>query len=164
MKSEFKWAALMSALLLLWLTTLKFLGLQEPERIEVFVLVVNAYYLLLFGMYILAIRERKNKQRGYISRRDAFLTGLLITLFLVVLSPLNMAIFYYLINPNFFRAMIEFNVANGMTEQVAQNDYNLSNYIFTSMLMNFIAGGVFSAIGALLLQKIPDKERYEPLA
>jgi hypothetical protein len=164
MKNEFKWAVVMSVVLLAWLTVLKFLGLQEPEKIDLFVFVVNIYYLLLFGLYLLAIRERKNTQRGYISRRDAFLTGLLVTLFLVVLSPLNMAIFYYLINPSFFAVMIEFNVSNGVAAQIAESDYNLSNYIFTSMLMNFVAGGVFSALGALLLQKIPNKQRYEPLA
>ncbi len=164
MKNEFKWAAIMSVVLLVWLTALKFLGLQEPEQIDLFVFVVNIYYLLLFGLYILAIRERKSRQRGYISRRDGFLTGLLITLFLVVLSPLNMAIFYFIINPGFFKVMIDFNISNGVAAQVAESDYNLSNYIFTSMLMNFVAGGVFSALGALLLQKIPNKQRYEPLA
>jgi hypothetical protein len=164
MKNEFKWAVIMSVVLLVWLTVLKFLGLQEPEQIGLFVIVVNVYYVLLFGLYILAIRERRSRQRGYISRRDGFLTGLLITLFLVVLSPLNMAIFYYLINPGFFKVMIEFNVSNGVAAQVAEADYNLSSYIFTSMLMNFVAGGVFSALGALLLQKIPNKQRYEPLA
>ena len=127
MKNEFKWAVIMSLVLLVWLTVLKFLGLQEPEQIGLFVIVVNVYYVLLFGLYILAIRERRSRQRGYISRRDGFLTGLLITLFLVVLSPLNMAIFYYLINPGFFKVMIEFNVSNGVAAQVAEADYNLSS-------------------------------------
>ena len=75
-----------------------------------------------------------------------------------------MALFYYVINPGFFKVMIDFNISNGIAEQVAASDYNLSNYIFTSMLMNFVSGGVFSALGALLLQKIPNKQRYEPLA
>jgi hypothetical protein len=164
MKNEFKWAAIMSVVLLVWLTALKFLGFQETDKIHVHVILVNAYYLILFVLYIFAINERKRKYRGFISRRDAFLTGLLVTLFLVVLSPLNMSVFYYLINPNFFQVMIDFNVENGVNQQVAESDYNLFNYIFSSMLMNLVVGGVFSAIGALLLQKIPNKQQYEPLA
>jgi glucose uptake protein GlcU len=164
MKNEFKWAVIMSVVLLVWLTLLKFLGFQEADKADLFVIVVNAYYLLLFGMYLLAINERRRKQNGYITRRDAFLTGLLVTLFLVVLSPLNMAIFYYLINPNFFDVMIAVSIENGVSEQVAQGDYNLYSYIFSSIVMNLVAGGVFSALGAVLLQKIPNKQQYEPLA
>ena len=154
----------MSVVLLIWLIILKFLGFQDSDKAELFVLVVNLYYVLLFGLYVSAIRERKKKQRGYISKRDAFLTGLIITLFLVFLAPVSMAIFYYFINPNFFDTMIALSIEGGISEQIAQSDYNLSSYVFSSVIMNLVSGGLFSALGALLLQKIPNRQQYEPLA
>jgi hypothetical protein len=164
MKREIKWAVIISVLMLAWLTLLKYTGF-ESEKAEMFPLVSMIYFVIMFGLYLLAIRERRSINKGYISRRDAFLTGLLITLFLVVLSPFNMLIFNYLINPDFFDTMINLAVEKGEPIQQAESDFNITSYIFSSMLMMGVLGGLFSALGAVILQKLPSKfENNEPLA
>ena len=164
MKNEFKWAVIISVIMLAWLTILKFAGF-ESEKASQFSMVSMVFFVFMFGFYVLAVRERRTRLRGFIERRDAFLTGLIITMFLVLLMPINMLIFHFVINPDFFQTMIDVAVESGTPFEQAKSDYNLVAYIFSSMLMMAILGGLYSAVCAVLLQRVPNEiEKNESLA
>jgi len=159
MKNEFKWASIMSIVLLIWLVALKYLGFQEGEKIGDYSLIASLYFVFLFGLFFLAVRERKHgrRNRGYITRRDAFLTGLITTFFIMVLSPIVMLVFHYLINPDFLSNQITYYAKHGMPIQEAENAYTVSGMVFNSLMMSMLAGGIFSAIIAFILENPPKK-------
>lgn len=159
MKREFKWALIMSILSLIWLVALMYLGFQKGSKANSFLIYSGTFYIAQFFLYLLAIAERKKKQRGFISRRDGFYTGLIVTLFFVILVPAIVLIFNLLINPDFFTDMAEAAVLAGENIYEAEEQYNLWSYISNSMILGAIIGGMSSALAALLLEKKPSKKK-----
>ncbi len=159
MKNELKWATIMSVVLLIWLVSLKYMGYQEGEKIGDYPIIASIYFIPLFGLFFLAVKERKQgkRNRGFITKRDAFLTGLIATLFLMVLSPVVMLIFNFLINPDFISNQVIYYSEHGMPLPEAKNTYTIWSMIFNSIMMSMLAGGLFSAIIALILENPPKK-------
>jgi len=160
MKNEFKWAAIMSLVLLIWLVALKYMGFQEGEKIGDYQLIASVYFIPLFGLYYLTVKERKEsrRNRGYITRRDAFLTGLITTMFLMVLTPIINVIFNIFINPEFIPNMVSYSAAHGMPVQEAENTFTISSSAFNSIMMSMLSGGVYSAIVAFILENPPRRK------
>lgn len=157
MKREFKWAVILTVLSLGWLSALMFFGFQEAPKANQYFLYSGLFYVLFAVIYFLALADRRKGQRGYLTRRDGFLTGLIVTFFYVILIPLNVLVFYVIINPDFFNDMVHAAVLSGDTLQEAESQYNLWGYIANSMLLSAIIGGLISATAAFVLERQPQK-------
>lgn len=154
---EIKWAIIFSVSMLLWMIGEKMLGLHD-ERIADHTFYTSFFAIVAIGIYLLALFDkRKNYHRGYMTWQEGFKSGAIITLVIVLLSPLVQLITTKLITPDFFVNISEYSVVSGeMTREEAEAYFNLKNYLIQSMVWAAIFGIITSAITALILRKRVD--------
>jgi len=105
-----------------------------------------------FLLYFLALRQKRLKDfGGKMSFKQGFVAGLIITATVTVLTPLSQAITSLVITPDYFANMIAYAVETGtMSQEAAEAEFKLSNYIFLSTAFAPVAGIVTSLIMAAL--------------
>lgn len=152
-KIEIKWAIIFAAMFLLWMTMEKLSGLhdkylEQQQFVTMLILVPSVI------IYVLALLDKKkNYYSGSMTYKQSFMSGLMLTLFIVVLSPVNQLITSYIITPDYFTNVIEHTVKTGMfAQQQAEQQFNIKNYLITSAVGGLITGVVFSAVISLFTQ------------
>lgn len=149
-KIEIKWAFISTAMFLLWMTLEKLTGLhdkylEQQQIVTMLILIPSAI------IYVLALLDKKkNYFSGSMTYKQSFMSGLMLTLLIVVLSPVSQLITSYIITPNYFTNVIEHTVKKGMfTQEQAEQQFNIKNYLITSAAGGLVTGIVFSAIISL---------------
>ncbi len=85
---------------------------------------------------------------------QGFLTGLIITLIVTVLSPLSQYVTSTFITPEYFPNAIEYSVHEGkMTQQAAEEYFSLKNYLVQGLIGAPVMGILTSSIVALFTRK-----------
>lgn len=151
---EIKWALSFAAMTLFWMFFEKTLGLHSS------LIAVHAKYTNLFAVpaiiiYVLALVDKRKKSAdGTMTYLEGFITGLIITGFITLLSPLTQIITTYVITPEYFPNAIEYTVKiNKMTLLEAENYFNLKNYILISLGGAAMMGILTSGIVALFTMR-----------
>ncbi len=146
-KIEIKWAVIFAAMFLLWMTMEKLTGLhdkylEQQQFVTMLILIPSVI------IYVLAIKDKKkNFYTGYMTYKQSFLSGLMLTVFVVLLSPINQLITSYIITPGYFDNVIDHTVKSGMfTQQQAEAQFNIKSYIITSIVGALATGLIFSSI------------------
>ncbi len=152
-KIEFKWALISAAMYLLWMLLEKLAGLHD-KYLEQQQFITALILIPSFVIYILALSDKKrNAYSGSITYKQRFLSGCFLSLFIVVLSPVNQLITHYLITPDYFENLIRYTIQKGaMTKTQALQQFNIGNYIITSIVAGLITGVVFSAIVSFFIK------------
>ena len=153
-KIEFRYAILTSLCTLLWLILEYTVGLQDNYiSLHPYVSVL-AMILIPVITYRLSLIEKLDK-KGKLSFKDAFTSGLILTLFATVLAIPIQLIFHKLINPDFFANMIQYAITHGKErlEQAAQY-FNLKTYLIESTLGTFVVGVIISLILAFRMRTV----------
>jgi multisubunit Na+/H+ antiporter MnhB subunit len=157
--TEVEWAVIITLFNLAWMYLEKALGWHDEHIAQ------HATYTLLaipltFGLYYLALRNKRNEDFGGAMTWGAgFRSGMILTLIVVLLSPLVQLITIRLITPDFFPNMIEHSVATGkLTRPLAEKVFSLGAYILQGMAGLLLFGAIFSAILAAVLRTQPRKE------
>lgn len=151
---ELKWGVLFTVMMLLWLLLEKGLGWHD-EFIGKHALYTNFVALPAIAFYVVAlIDKRKNYYNGTMSYLQGFLSGVIISLVVMILSPLSQVITFMFITPDYFEHIIQYTVEqNHMTLEQAENYFNLSNYIRQSTLFAPLMGIATSAIVAVFVKR-----------
>ncbi len=74
----------------------------------------HQYLTLVFTIihiiiYVLALKDKRNSfYNGSISYKQAFMTGLIMTVIIALVSPLIQWIISYVISPDYFKTVIEY--------------------------------------------------------
>jgi hypothetical protein len=146
-KIEIKWALIFAVMFLLWMVLEKLTGLHD-KHLEKQQFVTMLILIPSIIVYILAIMDKKkNFYAGNMTYKQSFLSGLILTLFVVMLSPINQLITSYIITPDYFANVIEHTVKSGMfTQEQAEAQFNIKSYIITSIVGGLVTGLIFSAI------------------
>jgi hypothetical protein len=146
-KIEIKWALIFAVMFLLWMVLEKLTGLHD-KHLEKQQFVTMLILIPSIIVYILAIKDKKkNFYAGNMTYKQSFLSGLILTLFVVMLSPINQLITSYIITPDYFANVIEHTVKSGMfTQEQAEAQFNIKSYIITSIVGGLVTGLIFSAI------------------
>lgn len=153
-KIELKWAVIFFLMYLAWIALEKISGLHanliEYQQIASVMVLVPS-----FLVYLLAIRDKKKRYfNNVISFRQAFLSGMILTAFIVLLSPLSQFISMRLLSPDFFTNMQKYAVAShGISEEKAISQLNLGKFIITSIFGGLVTGLIFSLIIAAFVKK-----------
>lgn len=153
-KLELKWAILFSVALLFWMFFERLLGWHDEK-------IADHYWLTLLFMpiaillFYLGIKEKRRRFfNGKLTWLQGFLTGLKISLFVALLSPLANWLTHTYITPKYFENIINYSVTNELMTIEAANDYfNLSSYMWQSAFGALGLGIVTSAIVAMLLRR-----------
>jgi hypothetical protein len=145
-KTEIKWALIQSGMFLAWMSVERMLGLHSNELanqqiVTTFILVPS------FVIYLLALRSKKNVHDNEITYRQSFVSGLWLTTFIVLLSPVNQLFTTTIISPDYFSNLTAYTVSNGtMTQEQAQAQFNNGSYVIQSVVGGCITGILFTAI------------------
>lgn len=152
-KIEIKWAIVFTLIALIWMLFEKSMGWHD-ELIADHALYTNWFAIIAVLVYIIALRDkRKNAFNGEMRWVDGFKSGVLISIFVAILSPLSQYITHEYISPEYFSNVISFTVEQGeMTQEQAQDYFSLNSYIFKSAIGALVMGVITSAVVAFFVK------------
>ncbi|MGB7786611.1 MAG: DUF4199 domain-containing protein [Salinimicrobium sp.] len=159
---EIKWALIFTAAILIWMVAERLLGLHD-EHIAEHAFYTNFFAIVAISIYLLALYDkRKSYYHGFMSWKQGFISGLILTLIIAILTPLTQLVISLWIAPDYFGNMIEYAVRTGeSSRQEAEAYFSLGNYIVQSTVFAAISGIVTAAIAALIMKRrdrsIPSK-------
>ena len=152
--TEIKWGLIFTIVALLWMVFERLMG-WHGENIAQHSTMTNLFAIPAIVVYVLALLDKRKRDLGGIMTwRQGFTSGLIITLVVVVLSPLAQYLTHTIITPEYFSNVIEYSVSNDMmTREEAEDYFSLNNYIFQSAIGGLIMGIVTSAVVAFFTKK-----------
>ncbi|MCY1722157.1 DUF4199 domain-containing protein [Prolixibacteraceae bacterium Z1-6] len=147
---EIKWAILFIILQLIWMIGERLAGLHD-ENIDKHPIVTNFFAVVAIAVYVVALLDkRKNSFGGKMTWKQGFISGLIITAGVTLLTPLSQYITIALITPGYFKNIITYSVSIGkMSQEAAEAYFNMKSYILQSVIFAPVMGVVTSAIVAL---------------
>ena len=153
-KIEIKWALIFAAMTLGWMLMERLVGLHSTH-IDKHLLYSNLIAIPAIAVYVFALLDkRKNYYQGKMTYQQGFMSGLVISLLVMVLSPITQVITSWVITPDYFANIIQHSVSTGkMTQQEAENYFNLKSYIIQGLAGAPVMGIVTSAIVAFFTKK-----------
>lgn len=150
---EVKWALIFAASTLAWMVFEKSLGWHD-EHIADHAVYTNIFAVIAIAVYVFAlIDKKKNFYQGQMNYKQGFLSGLVITLIVTVLSPLTQYITLEVITPEYFPNVIAYAVESGnATLEEAQEYFKLKSYIIQAAIGALVMGVITSAIVAFFVK------------
>lgn len=154
---EIKWGIIFTIISLLWMFLEKGLGWHD-ENIAQHAIYTNLFAIVAIALYVLALLDkRKNFYNGKMTWSQGFISGIIISIVVAVLSPLAQYITHEFITPDYFDNVIEYSVqSGGMTRTAAEEYFNLTSYIIQSFFFALVVGVVTSAIVAFFVKRKAD--------
>lgn len=152
-KIEIKWAVIFTLSLLVWMMLEKAVGLHD-EHIGKHAIYTNLFALVAIVIFVFALREKKkNFFNGAMTWIQGFISGIIISVVIAILSPLAQYIISTLITPQYFQSVIDYAVDNGkMTRENAEAYFNLKSYMLQSAFGSLAMGVVTSAVVAFFVK------------
>lgn len=153
-KIELKWAIVFTIAMLAWMWLEKTLGWHD-EMIADHSWLTMLYVPIAILLYVLALREKRRRHfEGKMTWLQGLITGLKISIFVAILSPLVQYVTSEIISPDYFQNMIDYAVETGQsTREEAEAYFNLQSYLLQSTIAAFVMGALTSAVVALFLRK-----------
>tara|TARA_B100002051_G_C16658029_1_gene597596 strand:+ start:82 stop:576 length:495 start_codon:yes stop_codon:yes gene_type:complete len=151
---EFKWAVIFTITMLSWMLLEKTLGWHEEQIAD------HWWLTMLFApfailMYLLEMREKRRRvYGGKMTWLQGFISGIILSVFVALLSPLAQYITHNYITPQYFNNVIEYSVTNDlMTREKANEYFNISSYMWQSAIGAFGFGVITAAVVAIFVRK-----------
>lgn len=152
-KIEIKWGVLFILVGLIWMVFEKTMGWHDVHIAD------HATYSMFIApiaiaIYVFALLDKKrNFYGGKMTFLQGFIAGLIITLVVVILSPLSQYITSTYITPDYFKNVIDFSVSSGkMERQAAEEYFNLRSYMIQSVIGAAVMGLITSAVVAFFVK------------
>lgn len=150
---EIKWGVLFILIGLIWMVFEKAMGWHDVHIDK------QATYSMIFApiavaIYVFGLIDKKrNYYGGRMSFSQGFVAGMVITLVVVILSPLSQYITSTYITPDYFDNVIAYSVSSGTMDQAAADKYfSLTSYIIQSTIFAAVMGLVTSTVVAFFLR------------
>ena len=153
-KIEIKWGIIFTVFTLLWMALERAIGLHDTH-IDKHATYTNLFAIPAIIIVVLALLDkRKNFYNGKMSWKQGFLTGIGITIIILIFTPLSMWTTNTLVTPHYFENVIAHSVEMGkMTQVQAEKYFSMGSYILQSMVGATVMGLVTSAIVAFFVKK-----------
>lgn len=153
-KTEIKWSVIFTIASLLWVGLEKMMGWYRT-KIEDHITLTNLFAIPALAIFILALLDKRRKDyNDHMTWLQGFISGSVITLFIVLLSPLAQIITHKVIAPEYFPNMIDYAVNVKKKDRVTvEAFFNLNSYIIQSLLGSAIIGLITAAVVALFVKK-----------
>lgn len=147
---EIKWALVFVVMTLVWVFCEKLADLHSTQ-ISKHAIFTNFIAVPAIVIYVMALLDKKkNYYHGQMSYRQGFMTGIIITLIVTLLSPLTQYISSTFISPEYFTNAKNYAVTHGkMTQAEADTYFNLKSYIIQGLIGAPVMGLITTAIVAL---------------
>lgn len=155
-RTEIKWGVLFILVGLIWMVFEKAMGWHDVHIDK------HATYSLFIApiaiaIYVFALLDKKrNFYGGNMTYLQGFIAGLIITLVVVILSPLSQYITSTYITPDYFKNVIAYSVSSGQMEQQAAEEYfNLESYMMQAIIGAGVMGLITSVVVAIFTRSKP---------
>lgn len=145
---EIKWAILFSIAGLLWMVLEKMTGLHD-KYLDYQMYLTNLFAIPAIWIMALALKDKKkNFYKGEMSYMQGFISGLILSLLIALISPATQWITSYVITPEYFPNVIKRSVELGYysTTAEAEAQFNYPNYAKQGAIGAFVMGIVTTAI------------------
>jgi uncharacterized membrane protein YvlD (DUF360 family) len=152
---EVKWAFIFIIMIILWMLIERLVGLHSTH-IDQHYIYTNFIAIPAIIIYVLALLDkRKNYYSGTMTYKQGFVSGLIITVVVTIISPVSQVITLELITPDYFTNVIEYSVESGsLTRESAEEYFNLNSYMIQGLIGAMVMGIVTSAIVAIFTRKV----------
>ena len=160
LKIEVKWALIFSAVGLLWMVLEKASGLHSTY-LDYHMYLTNLFAIPAIWMMVASLRDKnKNYYNGEMSYKSGLLSGIILSAFIAILSPLTQYITSYIISPEYFPNVIKRSVEIGYysTTAKAEAQFNFKNYAIQGSIFAFIIGVLTTAIAMIFIRTKPSSD------
>jgi len=150
---EIKWALIFSLMTIVWMFLEKLIGLHSIH-IDKHPIYTNLILLPTIIIYVMALKN-KNKiaYHDMMTFKEGFISGLIMTFIILILTPMIQFIITNWISPEYFSNMIKYSIEKGyMTQTGAEAYFNLKSYLIQMMLGTIGMGTLLSALTAYFLR------------
>lgn len=154
LKIEIKWAILFTSVGLLWMVLEKLSGLHDTY-IDYHIYLTNLFAIPAIIVMVLALKDKKkNTYSGQMSYKQGLISGIYLSLFICLLSPLAQWITSYIISPEYFPNVIKRSVEIGYykTTAEAEANFNYTNYAIQGAIGALFMGFLTTAIAMLFIK------------
>ena len=150
-QTEIKWGFIFTLSGLIWMIFEKSMGMHD-EHLEQHANFTLWYAPIAIMIYVLALRDKKRTfYHGRMTYLQGFISGLIMTLVVLILTPFSQYISHEFISPQYFPNIIRLSVEKGqMTQEEAEAHFTLMGYIQQSLIFAAFMGVLTSAMVALL--------------
>lgn len=152
-KIEFKWAIIFSIMALAWMVLEKVSGLHD-KYIDYHMYLTNLFAIPAIIVMVKALQDKKSSvYNGNMTYMQGLVSGIILSLFIAILSPLTQWVTTFLITPDFFPNVIKRSVELGMyTEAEAKEQFNYANYAMMGAIGAFLMGVLTSAVAMIFIR------------
>ncbi len=153
-KIEIKWAIIFTIVGLLWMVLEKLVGLHD-KYIDYHIYLTNLFAIPAILMMVLALKDKKkNFYQGQMSYKQGLITGVVLSIFIALLSPLAQWVTTYVITPDYFSNVIPRSVELGYFDSIAdaEDNFNYKNYAIQGFIGALIMGIATTAIAMIFLR------------
>lgn len=155
LKIEIKWALIFTIVSLGWMFFEKAMGWHGP-KIEQHPIFTNLFAIVAIVMYVLALRDKKQSLGGEMTWKQGFISGVIISLIIMLLTPLSQWITHEFITPEYFTNARAYAVEHDlMTAEAAEQYFGMKNYMIQSAIFAPVVGIITSAIVAIFVRSKP---------
>lgn len=150
---EIKWGIGYSLLFLVWMIAENAIGLHDMY-IEKQTIYGNLFAIIAISTYAIAIKNKKDAYyNGTITYKQGFLSGLVLSVVISVLSPIVQFITYSYITPHFFDNSIAYYIAHNIqTPEQAAAYFNLKSFTIQSSFGNLSLGVITATVVAYFIK------------
>ena len=158
---EIRWAIQFSIVSLVWMIFEKTMGWHD-ELISKQTIYTNLFAFVGIGIYFIALSDKKkNYYKGTMDWKQGFMSGMILSTIIAILSPMVQSITYTYITPHFFENIIKYMVTEKVqTQSQAEMYFNLKSFTIQGIFGAFSFGVLTSAFVAFVLKtKITTHEK-----
>jgi hypothetical protein len=150
---EIKWGLIFTAVALLWMLFEKGMG-WHGEKIAQHPTYTNIFAVLAIAVFVFALLDKRKQLGGHMTWMQGFVSGVIISVIVTILSPLAQWLTHTVISPEYFSNAIAYSVETGLVSQEeAESFFNLQSYLVQGAIGSLMLGVVTSAIVALFVRK-----------
>lgn len=153
-KIEIKWAVIFSMMGLVWMVLEKLTGLHG-KYIDYHLYLTNLFAIPAIVVMVLALKDKKrNFYNGDMTYAQGLISGIIISVFIALISPLTQWITSYVISPEYFPNVIKRSVELGYysTTEAAEANFNYTNYAIQGAIGALIMGILTTAIAMIFIR------------
>lgn len=165
--TEFKYGLFSAFLLIVWMIIFYTLLIPNYHQFGSYVSII-AFFIPFAGIYF-GIREKRIRSNfGYITFKDAFKTGMIITLIISVIMMVFVYVYYEYVNPEFLNYLIAEAQKKLLASSASRDEINAEITIITykyslnvqliEQTLYVLAGGTITSFIASFLLKKTRKE------
>ncbi|MBX2939797.1 MAG: DUF4199 domain-containing protein [Ferruginibacter sp.] len=151
---EFKWAIYFSMMVLVWMWLEKLSGLHG-RYIDYHLYLTNLFAIPAIWLMVLALKDKKQTfYGGQMTYIQGLISGIILSSFIAMLSPLTQWVTTYVITPEFFPNVIKRSVELGYfpNTEAAENNFNYNNYAVKGLFGSFVMGVITTAVAMIFIR------------